>query len=110
MFHEAGEKFGKSFKAVYDLGSLVKNAGFEDVHEAWYKVPVGGWSSDKHLKELGRWNLLHCTQGAEGWGLFLLTNIMKVSVEVIRMSVILLTVKSGRRRKRRSSLPSSGKA
>ncbi|KAF2000018.1 S-adenosyl-L-methionine-dependent methyltransferase [Amniculicola lignicola CBS 123094] len=75
-FHLAGEKFGKSFKAVNELGSWIKDAGFVDVVEKWYKVPVGGWSSDPHMKELGRWNLLHCNQGAEGWGLYLLTHIM----------------------------------
>lgn len=80
-FHEAGERFGKSFRAVHSLGQWIKAAGFTDVHELWYKVPVRGWSSDPHLKELGRWNLLHCTQGAEGWGLFLLTKIMGWSVE-----------------------------
>ena len=78
VFHEAGEKFGKSFKAVYDLKKWVSEAGFDDIHEVWYKLPVGGWSSDAWMKDLGKWNLLHCTQGAEGWGLFLLTNIMKV--------------------------------
>ena len=80
-FHEAGEKFGKSFKAVHDLGKWMKDAGFVDAQEVWHKVPVGGWPLDKQLKELGRWNLLHCTQGAEGWGLLLLTKIMGWSVE-----------------------------
>ncbi|PSN66925.1 S-adenosyl-L-methionine-dependent methyltransferase [Corynespora cassiicola Philippines] len=81
IFHEAGEKFGKSFKAVYDLKQWYEQAGFVDVVERWYKVPVGGWSSDPHMKELGKWNLLHCLQGAEGWGLFLLTNVMQWTVE-----------------------------
>ncbi|KAF2738092.1 S-adenosyl-L-methionine-dependent methyltransferase [Polyplosphaeria fusca] len=87
IFHEAGEKFGKSFKAVHDLGKWMVDAGFEDVNERWYKVPVGGWSSDAHLKELGRWNLLHCTQGAEGWGLFLLTSVMKWTPDEARVFI-----------------------
>lgn len=86
-FHEAGERFGKSFKAVHDLGKWATEAGFTEVHERWYKVPVGGWSSDAHLKELGRWNLLHCTQGAEGWGLFLLTNIMQWTPDEARVFI-----------------------
>jgi hypothetical protein len=56
-------------------------AGFNSVQESWYKVPVRGWSSDPHMKELGKWNLLHCTQGAEGWGLFLLTKVLQWKVE-----------------------------
>ncbi|KAF2241609.1 S-adenosyl-L-methionine-dependent methyltransferase [Trematosphaeria pertusa] len=97
VFHEAGEKFGKSFRAVYSLRDWVKAAGFEDVHEVWYKLPIGGWSSDAHLKELGRWNLLHCTQGAEGWGLFLLTKVMGWSVE--EAQVFIAKFRSGLRDK-----------
>ncbi|KAF2016284.1 S-adenosyl-L-methionine-dependent methyltransferase [Aaosphaeria arxii CBS 175.79] len=81
VFHEAGERFGKSFKDVFNLGKWAKETGFTDVEERWYKVPVGGWSSDEEMRVLGRWNLLHCTQGAEGWGLFLLTNVMKWTIE-----------------------------
>ncbi|ORY02936.1 S-adenosyl-L-methionine-dependent methyltransferase [Clohesyomyces aquaticus] len=81
IFHEAGERFGKSFRSVLDLKGWIKEAGFEDVHEIWHKLPVNTWSSDPKMKELGRWNYLHCTQGAEGWGLFLLTEVMKWTKE-----------------------------
>jgi len=81
IFLEAGERFKKSFKAIYNMKQWITEAGFEDVHEIWYKLPIGPWSSDPKLKEVGRWNLLHCNQGAEGWGLFLLTQVMKWSVD-----------------------------
>ncbi|KAF2205987.1 S-adenosyl-L-methionine-dependent methyltransferase [Delitschia confertaspora ATCC 74209] len=87
VFHEAGERFGKSFKAVHHLGKWMKEVGFEEVHEEWFKLPVGGWSSDPKMKEVGRWNLLHCNQGAEGWGLFLLTRIMKWTVDEARVFI-----------------------
>jgi hypothetical protein len=56
-------------------------AGFEDIHATWHKVPLGGWSSDPKAKELGKWNLIVNDQGAEGWGLFLLVHVMKVSLK-----------------------------
>ena len=81
LFHEASERFGKSFYEVWNLSTYIRNAGFKDVEERVYKVPVNGWPADPHMKELGRWNLLHITQGAEGWGLYLLTKVMGWSVE-----------------------------
>ncbi|XPS73865.1 hypothetical protein M3J07_005988 [Ascochyta lentis] len=81
IFHEASTRFGKSFYEVWNLSTYAKNAGFVDVVETVYKVPVNGWPADPRLKEIGRWNLLHCTQGAEGWGLFLLTKVMGWSVD-----------------------------
>ncbi|KAF3049761.1 hypothetical protein E8E11_006652 [Didymella keratinophila] len=81
IFHEASRRFGKSFYEVWNLSTYAKNVGFVDVVENVYKVPVNGWPADPRLKEIGRWNFLHCTQGAEGWGLFLLTKVMGWSVE-----------------------------
>ncbi|KAF1842507.1 S-adenosyl-L-methionine-dependent methyltransferase [Cucurbitaria berberidis CBS 394.84] len=81
IFHEASKKFGKSFFEVWNLSTYIKDTGFTDVVEQIYKVPVNGWPADPHMKELGRWNFLHCTQGAEGWGLMLLTKVMGWSIE-----------------------------
>ena len=49
-----------------------------------FKCPVRGWSSDKNLKELGRWNQLYFEQGIEGMCLFLLHKVMGVSDFLIR--------------------------
>lgn len=87
IFHEAGERFGKSFKAVHSLKQWISEAGFEEVNEIWYKLPVGPWSSDPKMKEVGKWNLLHCNQGAEGWALFLLTRVMKWTADEARVFV-----------------------
>ena len=77
-FISAGEASGKTFKIAERAKSFITAAGFDNVAQTRYKVPLGGWSSDPKLKELGRWNLLHCYQGAEGWGLFLLTRVLEV--------------------------------
>lgn len=79
-FISAGEASGKTFKIAERAKSFITAAGFDKVVQARYKVPLGGWSSDPKLKEVGRWNLLHCYQGAEGWGLFLLTRVLEWSL------------------------------
>ena len=87
VFHEASKRFGKSFYEVWNLSKYAREAGFVDIVENVYKVPVNGWPADPRMKEIGRWNFLHCTQGAEGWGLFLLTNVMGWSVEAAQVFI-----------------------
>jgi hypothetical protein len=80
VFEEAGEKMGKTFN-ILDLQKqfLLDHDGFKNVTEQRYKMPVGPWSRDKKLKEVGRWHLLECYQGIEGWSIALLTRLMGVS-------------------------------
>lgn len=75
---EAAEKTGKSLASYDDMTELITAAGFEDIQERIYKVPIGAWSSDPKMKHLGRWNLLFCLEGADNWALYLLSQIMKV--------------------------------
>jgi hypothetical protein len=79
IFFEAGEHMGKSFRIPERSKEYITAAGFVDVTEKKYKLPIGDWSSDPKMKTLGQWNLLYCTQGLEGFALFLLSKVMKVS-------------------------------
>jgi hypothetical protein len=83
IFIGAGEQTGKTFKIGKQAKGLLENAGFVNVVEQRFKVPVGTWAVDPKLKALGRWNFLHCYQGAEGWGLFILTKLLNVSLKFI---------------------------
>jgi hypothetical protein len=57
------ERTGKTFEIAENMAGLITEAGFEDVVEKRFKWPIGPWSSDKRLKELGEWwssnRLLH---------------------------------------------------
>ncbi|KAF1985482.1 S-adenosyl-L-methionine-dependent methyltransferase [Aulographum hederae CBS 113979] len=86
-FIEAGELRGKTFRNAFQAKQWITDAGFEEVVQHRWKLPSGPWSSDPKLKELGNWNFLHCYQGAEGWGLFLLTNVLKWSLDEARVFI-----------------------
>lgn len=81
-FIEAGEKLGKTFRIAELAAGYMRDAGFQNVVEHRYKLPVGPWSRDKKLKSLGIWNLVHCEHGIEGWAMALLTRVMKVRDEI----------------------------
>jgi hypothetical protein len=79
VFLEAGEKMGKTFEIFDHAKDYITDAGFVDIKETVYKVPIGGWSSDPKSKEIGRWNLLQINQGLEGFALFILSSVLGVS-------------------------------
>jgi hypothetical protein len=85
---EAVKKIGKTFENAPFTKENITKAGFVDVVEHKYKVPVGGWSSDPKMKELGRWNALYFDQGIEGMCLFLLNRVMGVSISLVCGNVL----------------------
>jgi hypothetical protein len=60
---------------------LLDHGGFKDVTEKKYKMPLGPWSSDRKYKDVGRWHLLECYEGIEGWSMAMLTRLMGVSIQ-----------------------------
>lgn len=79
MFIDAGETMGQTFKVAERSKRLIEEAGFVDVVEKTYKMPVGRWSADKRLKELGQWNLLYLLTGLDGMQLWILKAVLGVS-------------------------------
>ena len=78
LFVEAGERSGKTFRILDLQKQYIIDAGLVNVVEKKYKMPVGPWPKDKKLKEIGRWHLLECYQGIEGWAMALLIRVMGV--------------------------------
>ncbi|KAI4712789.1 hypothetical protein J4E89_003058 [Alternaria sp. Ai002NY15] len=82
---ELGDRFGKSLRTADEQRAGIEAAGFINVVEHRWKLPVGGWPADKRFKELGQYNRINWEQGIEGWSLYLLTTVMgwtKQEVEV----------------------------
>jgi len=81
VFVEAGERLGRTFRILDLQKDFVEKAGFQNVVEKKFKMPVGPWSSDPKLKEVGRLHLYECYEGIEGWSMALLTRVMGWKVE-----------------------------
>ncbi|KAI9800041.1 MAG: hypothetical protein M1833_003570 [Piccolia ochrophora] len=75
-FLGAAEKFGKSLSIATEMKGHIENAGFVDVVERTIKMPVGPWSSNRRLKEVGLWNQLMCEESIEMWALAMATRIL----------------------------------
>ncbi|KAJ5421538.1 hypothetical protein N7491_009983 [Penicillium cf. griseofulvum] len=55
------------------MRGAIEKAGFVDVQEKLYKVPLGPWPKDKVLKEAGQLQYAHWVAALEGWAMWLLT-------------------------------------
>lgn len=82
------------------MGRLLSAAGFEDVHERILKLPIGPWPLDRHMKEIGRWNLLNLLEAAEGFSLVLFTRLLHWSLSEVRDLLNRVTVEMKDRTRR----------
>ncbi|KAI8675416.1 hypothetical protein NCS57_00442700 [Fusarium keratoplasticum] len=78
VFEEGGKKLGHSFTVIEDglQETGIREAGFEDIKAFPFKAPVGGWTLDKKLAEIGRFTQLTLENDMEGYTLFLWTSIL----------------------------------
>ncbi|KAF8427671.1 S-adenosyl-L-methionine-dependent methyltransferase [Tirmania nivea] len=80
----AGSAAGKSWKISEQLKIWMIEAGFQNVTEMVYKLPVGNWPKDEKLKAIGQFNLLNVLEGSEGWTWALFTRVLKWPPERIQ--------------------------
>lgn len=97
---EAGDKFGKSLRTVDEMKDGMTRAGFVDVTVQHFKVPIGPWPKDKHLKTLGRYMRLVWEESLEMWTMLLWTKVLGVSRhDPLPSGVTRLTHTSGQERR-----------
>jgi hypothetical protein len=88
---EAGDKCGKGFRINERVKDCLKVAGFEDLVELTYKLPIGPWNEYPRVREIGRWNLVQWQEGIEDWSLALLTRALHVKSPLQRSRLLKLT-------------------
>ena len=49
------------------MTDMIRAAGFTDVKEAKYKLPLGPWSTDPKYREIGKFFELFYKTGLQGW-------------------------------------------
>ena len=73
LFNDAARGFGRDSKPGPKLEGWMQAAGFEGVAHEKFRLPIGPWPKDKHLKTIGAWNLVQLEDGLEGFTLRLFT-------------------------------------
>ncbi|KAF7559149.1 hypothetical protein G7046_g5007 [Stylonectria norvegica] len=78
LFYEGGEKMGRSFAVSqgHIMRQNMEDAGFVDVVERKVKAPLHGWPKDPKLQHVGLLFQLALEESIEGFGIFLLTQVL----------------------------------
>lgn len=76
LYKEAGDITGQTFETADIMKHKIERAGFVNVVEKTFKVPLGGWPRDERLRELGQWTLLGFLSGLEGYALATATRVL----------------------------------
>ncbi|OAA65767.1 tam domain protein [Niveomyces insectorum RCEF 264] len=63
------------------LEGWFRDAGFTNIVHKRYRLPLGPWPRDPHLKEIGLHNYMQVNQGLEGLSLRLFMNVLKWKLE-----------------------------
>ncbi|KAJ5162092.1 hypothetical protein N7492_007484 [Penicillium capsulatum] len=73
IFFGCADRAGRSLKTQETMRAAIEKAGFVDVQEVLYKVPLGAWHQDPLLKETGQLHYHHWETGLEGYAVWLLS-------------------------------------
>ncbi|KAH8688826.1 S-adenosyl-L-methionine-dependent methyltransferase [Talaromyces proteolyticus] len=82
--NEAAEAINQPMNLAQTLKDRLERAGFVDVRDDAYKIPVGPWPKDRRLKEIGYMLLFHCLEGLDAFTLAPFSRVLSWSKEDIR--------------------------
>ncbi|KAF9878728.1 mRNA 3'-end-processing protein YTH1 [Colletotrichum karsti] len=79
LYVEGGARLGRPFDVISkDLQKKsMEEAGFVDIVEKTFKLPVGGWPADPKLAEVGRYVQLTMENDIEGYTLLMWNSILQ---------------------------------
>ncbi|RKK73056.1 hypothetical protein BFJ69_g9620 [Fusarium oxysporum] len=92
FFVEGGRKIGRSFTIVEDgvQRSAMEKAGFVNLVERDFKVPIGGWPKDPKMKEIGKYAQATLEQDIEGYVLFMANTVEGWTKEEVEVYISML--------------------
>lgn len=64
-------------------GAHLRNAGFQNVKHHRYKIPIGAWAKDPHMKDIGMCNMAQIMDGLEAFSLRVYCGFLKWSEEEV---------------------------
>jgi SAM-dependent methyltransferase len=81
----ASKAYGKQINVANQQRQWMIDAGFQDVKEEVYRIPIGPWAKDPTLKELGRYELIHMQMSVDSHTPALLTRVLNYSSDQVKV-------------------------
>lgn len=74
---EVGQGIGIDLAVAQKFHAMLEKAGYEEVKETVFDLPLGGWMSDRRMHEVGLFQQYQMTEGLHGIAFGLLTRVAK---------------------------------
>lgn len=87
LCQEAAEKASRPLKIAQELKKWYEEAGFVDVQEKVFKIPINPWPEDKHLKALGAMWEENMLAGLSGFSMAPFSRALQWSKDEIQVSL-----------------------
>ena len=87
IFVEMGDRMGTPINTPTSWKGRMERAGFVDVTETIYKLPMGPWPKDKRLKEVGAFENVSVVEGLEAYMIRGYTQALGGDPNVLRIKV-----------------------
>ncbi|CVL01395.1 related to methyltransferase [Fusarium proliferatum] len=87
FFIEGGKKMGQPCTIIEDdlQQKCMREAGFEEIKIADYKIAIGGWPKDKKMREIGQYVLAALEQDFEGYVLYMASQLLGWSMQEVKV-------------------------
>lgn len=85
LFVQAGQITGQTFTIIDSMKQGIQDAGFVNIHEQVWKVPLGTWAADPKQRELGYWTLYGFETGLEGYALATMIRVLGWSAAEVQV-------------------------
>jgi hypothetical protein len=72
---EVGQGIGIDLAVAQKFRGMLEKAGYEDVTETVFDLPIGGWMADRRMREVGLFQQYQMTEGLHGIAFGLLTRV-----------------------------------
>jgi hypothetical protein len=75
LLAEIGKKVGIDLAVAQKFKGMIEDAGFEEVQEKTFDLPLGNWGEGRRMKEIGLCQQVQMTEGLQGIASGLLTRV-----------------------------------
>ncbi|KAF2459535.1 S-adenosyl-L-methionine-dependent methyltransferase [Lineolata rhizophorae] len=86
--HQAAMNLGRPVRIANKLRKWLEDAGFVDVHEEIFKLPINPWPKDPQFKMLGRFHEACLLDGIQAFSLAFFTRGMSWSKEEVEVYLV----------------------
>ncbi|KAI9894484.1 MAG: hypothetical protein M1814_003242 [Vezdaea aestivalis] len=85
---DAARKVGLDFGIAHKLRGMIEEAGFANVREEIFDLPMGPWPKDPRLKEIGMFQQIQVTEGLSGIAMGLLTRVLGWTTQEVEVWLV----------------------